>query len=372
MTAYADKSVGLQTDQPEGMDLKWLDQLRERVRGGLADSETEVSENLTARPRGSVPRPGVPQPGAYSFRTKKEVWGYNLTKLYQEAVSRQWSTATDIPWHTVQELPDDIEAAQCQLATFFAQVEFIAADVPGRFISQMSPDYQEVRMFLLSQVMDESRHLAVFRKRALSNGGGLMRMIDSVSDVVGGSTDTARDFTEMSSRLHLVGEGNVLTLFRLGELMSYNLAEKTMYRRAGQDEARHVAFGVLHARYMNECVPERVEEFHAYLDEAECRQTSGAGGENPAGQDVITSESLAVLLGGGTKNMDEGKKILMAIRQRQVKEYFQRLKSAGLDDRITNGRVNRALLAMYKGSGMLDSASRSIRTTYSHPLTKPS
>ena len=110
----------------------------------------------------------------------------------------------------------------------------------------------------------------------------------------------------------------------------------------------------------------------AYLDEAECRQTSGAGGENPAGQDVITSESLAVLLGGGTKNMDEGKKILMAIRQRQVKEYFQRLKSAGLDDRITNGRVNRALLAMYKGSGMLDSASRSIRTTYSHPLTKPS
>ena len=106
------------------------------------------------------------------------------------------------------------------MATFFAQVEFVAADVPGRFIATMSPDYQEVRMALLGQVMDESRHLEVFRKRALANGGGLMRMIDSVSDVVGGSTDNAREYTELSTRLHIVGEGNVLTLFRLGELMA--------------------------------------------------------------------------------------------------------------------------------------------------------
>ena len=44
---------------------------------------------------------------------------------------------------------------------------------------------------------------------------------------------------------------------------------------------------------------------------------------------------------------DEGQKILMAIRQKQTKEYFQRLKSAGFDDRITNGRVNPALLEVY-------------------------
>ena len=211
-----------------GFDLSWLNQLEENVVGAEVE---DVSDNLTGRVAGSIPRPGVAKYGAYPFRTKKEVWGYNLRKLYEEFVSRQWSSATDIPWDTLEELPDDIEAAECQLATFFAQVEFVAADVPGRFIATMSPDYQEVRMALLGQVMDESRHLEVFRKRALANGGGLMRMIDSVTDVVGGSTDSAREYTELSTRLHIVGEGNVLTLFRLGELMAYNEAEKTIYRR---------------------------------------------------------------------------------------------------------------------------------------------
>ena len=27
--------------------------------------------------------------------------------LYEEAVARQWSSATDIPWETIQPLPDD-------------------------------------------------------------------------------------------------------------------------------------------------------------------------------------------------------------------------------------------------------------------------
>ena len=184
-------------------------------------------------------------------------------------------------------------------------------------------------MFLLTQVMDESRHMEVFRKRALANGGGLMRMIDSVSDVTGGSTDNAREFTEMSSRLHIVGEGNVLTLFRLGELMAYNDAEKAIYRRAAQDEARHVAFGVLHARYMNECTPERREEIHAYLDEAEDpaghrqrRRKPGGPQRQPDGRGRWPSCWAAAR----TKRR-KARKILAAIRQRQVKEYFQRLKS---------------------------------------------
>ncbi len=129
--------------------------------------------------------------------------------------------------------------------------------------------------------------------------------------------------------------------------MAYNEAEKAIYRRCAQDESRHVAIGVLHLRYMNECTPERREEIHSYLDEGESRQSSGAGGENPSARNILTSEAFSVLLGGGKDKTDEGQKILMAIRQRQTKEYFQRLKSAGFDDRITNGRVNPALLEAY-------------------------
>ncbi len=336
----------------DGYSLSWLEQLSERQdRADIEPADLpELSDNLTGRPHGAIPRPGIPQVGAYAFRTKQEVWGYNLRKLFEEAISRQWSSATDVPWDALEELPDDMERAECQLATFFTEVEFVAADVPGRFIASMSPDYDETRQFLLSQVMDESCHMDVFRKRALANGGGLMRRVDTTTGVVGGRTDDARDFTEMSSRLHILGEGAVLTLFRLGELMAYNDAEKTIYRRAAQDEARHVAFGILHLKYLGETCPERREEVHTYLDEGEIRQSTGAGGENPAGTNALTGEALAVLLGGGKDKVDEGYNILMAIRRRQVKEYFQRLKSCGFDDRIHNGRVNPALLAAVKDS----------------------
>ena len=345
-----------QAARESGYSLGWIDQLESRsqelsaIEADLGDGLPEWSDNLTARPLGAIAREGIPQYGAYSFRTKQEVWGYNLRKLYEEAVNRQWSSATDVPWHTLEPLPDDIERAECQLATFFNEVEFVAADVPGRFISNMSPDYMETRLFLMSQMMDESRHMEVFRKRALANGGGLLRRVDSSTGVVGGSTDNSRDFTEMSARLHISGEGGVLTLFRLGELMAYNDAEKTIYRRAAQDEARHVAFGVLHLKYLGEAEPNRREEVHTYFDEAEIRQATGAGAENPAGANTLTSEALAVLLGGGKDKTDEGYKLLMAIRQRQAKEYFQRLKSCGFDERIHNGRVNPALLAAAKSA----------------------
>ena len=141
---------------------------------------------------------------------------------------------------------------------------------------------------LLAQVMDESRHMDVFRKRALANGGGLMQATGATSGFVG-SIDLSRDFTEMSSRLHVSGEGSVLTLFRMGELMAQNEAEKVIYRLCAQDEARHVAFGVMHLRYMSETAPERREEIHCYLDEAE---GGLIGAANPVGQLTPTSESM--------------------------------------------------------------------------------
>ena len=84
----------------------------------------------------------------------------------------------------------------------------------------------------------------------------------------------------MSSRLHISGEGAVLTIFRMGELMAYNDAEKRIYRLAAQDESRHVAFGVMHMRYLAETEPDRKEEIHEYLDEGERSLVSGS--QNPA------------------------------------------------------------------------------------------
>jgi hypothetical protein len=302
---------------------------------GTYGDPPEVSDNMTGRPRGAGARPGSYRIGNYSVRTRNEIWLDNASFLYEEALQRQWSSATDVPWHTIEPLPDDIEEAQCELATFFTEVEFVAGDVPARWISQTTPDYFEPRNVLLAQVMDEARHMDVFRKRALANGGGLMQATGGTAGVVG-SIDLARDFTEMSSRLHISGEGAVLTMFRMGELMAYNDAEKAIYRLCAQDEARHVAFGVMHMRYMAAEAPERRDEIECYLDEAE-RQIL-AGSQNPAGTQTASSEALAVLLGGGRDKYDEGYRKLVAIRKRQLQEYVKRVRSAGFGERFENGR----------------------------------
>jgi hypothetical protein len=351
----------------KGYDLRWLERrdvwgqhldatekkgglLLQDIDSGVAGEVPDESRNMTGRVRGSVVRGAVPRVGNYPVRTKSDIWLRNGSELYEEAVARQWSSATDIPWTTLKPLEDDLERAECQLATFLTEVEFVAGDVPGKWISQVTPDYYEPRMYLISQVMDEARHLDVFRKRALANGGGLMRRGGSAVGVVGGNIDSARDFTEMSARLHISGEGSVLTLFRIGELMAYNEAEKSIYRLCAQDESRHVAFGVMHLQYLGHTDTDRREEIQNYLDEAERALVAGAAGQNPAARGLASNAALAILLGGGEDKIDEGYKTLLAVRQRQVKEYIQRVRVAGFGERFENGRANASLDAYIRAA----------------------
>jgi hypothetical protein len=330
-------------DAVEANDAKGGLLLQDVDRGEAAET-SDWSNNMTGRPRGAIERPAAPRVGNYSIRTKSDVWLKNGAQLYEEAVQRQWSSSVDIPWDSLEELPDEIERAQCQLGTFLTEVEFVAGDVPGKWIAETTPEYYEPRMFLISQIMDEARHMDVFRKRVFANGGGLMGQTTNVA-LSGGAIDSARDFTEMSARLHISGEGLVLSIFRMGELMSYNDAEKAIYRLAASDESRHVAFGVMHLQYLAQTDPGRAEEIHSYLDEIELGLVIGAGGQNPATRGTASNSALAILLGGGSDpaSMAEGEKIALAVRQRQVKEYVQRVRVAGFGDRFENGRANAAL-----------------------------
>ena len=274
--------------------------------------------------RGSRPDPRSPR-HRNLYRTKADVWSESARLLYEEAMQRQWSSATDIPWDEIKELPTDIEMAMCTLCTFLTQVEFIAGDLPGRFMGSVHPDQFETQLFLGTQLMDEARHEDVFRKRALVGGGGLVDAGAGASNLL-----TADDFTEMTARLHLVGEGFVQTIFRMGELISNNEAEKRIFRLAAQDESRHLAFGVTHLKYLVDVEPERKEELHHYLDiqEGALGQSQGSLTTNPA-----TSEALAILAGGGIDRIDEGFQKLMIMRKKQINEYMHRLEVIGLGDR---------------------------------------
>ena len=130
--------------------------------------------------------------------------------------------------------------------------------------------------------------------------------------------------------LHLFAEGLVQSLFRMGELIGQNEAEKRMFRLSAQDESRHLAFGVTHTKYTVETQPWRKEELHHYLDANETVQNTQAGlTTNP-----ITGEALAVLAGGGIEYIDEGYNLLLLMRKKQINEYYHRLQVVGLGDRI--------------------------------------
>ena len=184
-----------------------------------ADNLDEI-QNRGPAARGSAadPRSSL---HARQYHYKGDVWSDSAMLLYEEANQRQWSSATDIPWEEVKPLSDDLEMAMCTLCTFLTQVEFIAGDIPGRFLEQVPPDFYESQLFLGTQVMDEARHQDVFRKRIFVNGGGMSEAGFGAVALL--SID---DFTEMTAVLHLFAEGLVQSLFRMGELISQNDAEK--------------------------------------------------------------------------------------------------------------------------------------------------
>lgn len=329
---------------PEELDLSWMDRhgelgmsakpgrrgltLEEINRGSYGNAPL-TSSTATAVLRGAATRPGVPRLG-YMLPNKADIWSENAAMLYEEAVQRQWSSATDIPWEELTPLPDDVERAYSQFCTFLTEVEFIAGDTPSQWLPQISNDHFEVKMFLASQIMDEARHLDVFRKRALANGGGLMSSSGNAGLRL---IIEARDFTEMSTIMHVQGEGLVQSIFRMGEYIATNEAEKRIFRLSAQDESRHVAFGVMHLKYILETEPERREEIHSYLEKAEPVIGVATGDAPVAGGSPVFGSSLAILFGHTTGSIEEGGNLALAAFRRQLNEYMHRLEVAGIGER---------------------------------------
>jgi hypothetical protein len=282
------------------------------------------SEHRSMAPRGAVIPTDVPSLD-FTLNEKAEVWAENVAELYEEAVARQWSSARDIPWGELKPLPDDLERAMCQLCTFLTEVEFIAADAPTRWMSKMNMDYFEVKLFLATQAMDEARHLDVFRKRALANGGGLGKA-SALNQLALKRIFDAPSFSAQTGRLHLLGEGFVLTMFRQGEFLAPSRVDQEIFRRCLQDESRHVGYGTMHLRAQLKAKPELAEEIHDQLDDAEhiLMQLFGV---------PESVEPMAILLGGGIDNFDKGMELQGQLWRRIVHEYLQRCDSAGLDRR---------------------------------------
>ncbi len=279
----------------------------------------------TMAPRGCERDPVLPDMG-YTLNDKADVWADNVMDLYEEAVSRQWSATRDIPWTEIPDLSPDLEHAMCQFCTLLSEIEMIASDFPAKWMWRINHDFVETKMFLATQIMDESRHTEVFRKRALVKGGGLGRAKVTTEYFLKTVLD-AQTYQEGSALMHILGEGLVLSLFRAGEMISPSPVEKKIFRLCMQDEARHVAYGTAHLRYKLEQDPDKAEEFHEFLDK---------------GEEIIAAlftvpevvEPIVVLLAGGVDAAAQVAEQAIAMLQgRVIEEYLQRCDRAGLDRR---------------------------------------
>jgi hypothetical protein len=275
----------------------------------------------TEMPRGAVPIPGVEGMG-YSIFEKQEVWSDACARLYEEAIQRRWRPATDVPWDAIEPLSDDLERAVCQICTHISEKEQMEADVLGKWEPEISYGYHEVKLYLATTIFENARAVEVFRKRALSNGGGLG--VQSAGWAFRSIVD-ARNFTEMAVIQMVLHDSITLTQYAYGEKYAKNPAEKYIFAHCLQDKARHVAYGISHLKYALLNRPERREEVQRYLDK----------GETMLGQDdrkdPSTRESFAIYFAGGKDNIAEGLKVYDEMRRRALQQYLARLKWATLD-----------------------------------------
>ena len=279
----------------------------------------------TEMPRGAYPIPGV-APMGYSIYEKAELWADNAADLYEEAIQRRWRPATDIPWTTIEPLPDEIERAMGQLCTHFCERGLLSGDIIGRWLPEMSYGYHEVKLYLSTAAFDYARQFEVFRKRAMSNGGGLG--LQSPGYFHRAIID-ARAWTEASVVLNIFAASHIMGLYQIGAYTAHNEAESLIFRLGMQDVGRQLSYGVQHLRYFLSKKIDRRAEIHNYLNKAE------AVFAFEEEKDVPLREALIILLGGGTGNeqVSDGIAKLGYFNRRWVRDYISRLAAAGFPER---------------------------------------
>ena len=214
------------------------------------------------------------------------------------------------------------------------QNEYLALYLPAKLLTRVDPRFTEVVLFLASQVEDEARHVEVFTKRALANGGGL-QYVSAATEWSLKSLLTQDNFTDASFLLHILGEGTFMELLKYLEEVSPDPVTASIFRMARQDEGRHVGYGVSHIAYHLKHDPDLVGRLHQAAEgrAAFLRQASGAS--------PFVQHALAVLGGGGTspEQIARGRERVKELYQEMHATRVKRLLQVGFDrdvaDRIS-------------------------------------
>jgi TusA-related sulfurtransferase len=292
-------------------------------------SSTEIADTAEPgwgiAPRGARIERGAPE-FAFTLRHKRDVWAGELNSIYSQAAANQWSAARDIPWNDLPKLSADVEASVSQVMTFLTENEFAALYVPTRFIPRIHPHYREVVQVLAMQVVDEARHAEAFTRRAEAGAAGLGTT--AVSGQLSLKTLLEEpDFTTATFLLCVMGEGTFLTLLRFLADHAPDPVTAALARLAHRDEARHVAFGVEHLRYVFGRDPEMRLSMAAAV-ERRSQMLASVSGLSP-----YVHDALVIYAGGGLSiaQVRAGARHVADLQREMDRTRRDRLQSLGFD-----------------------------------------
>ncbi|MGC1649266.1 MAG: hypothetical protein WA741_25875 [Candidatus Sulfotelmatobacter sp.] len=295
----------------------------------IATSRIQVSETADpswgVAPRGARVERGGPDFG-FTLRKKRDVWARELNTIYGQATANQWSVRRDVPWEQLPKLPMEVEQAVAQIMTFLTENEFAALYVPARFIPRIHPHYREVVEVLAMQVVDEARHAEAFTRRADAGDAGLGTT--AISGQLSLKTLLEEpDFTTATFLLCVMGEGTFLTLLKFLAEHAPDPVTAALALLAHRDEARHVAFGTEHMRYVFEHEPEKRLSLTAAV-ERRSQMLASISGLSP-----YVHDALVVYAGGGVsiEQIRKGARYVAELQREMDRTRRERLQLLGFE-----------------------------------------
>ncbi|HUI25777.1 MAG TPA: hypothetical protein VL403_06790 [Candidatus Kryptonia bacterium] len=287
-----------------------------------------LRRNYSMAARGSQIVPGLPDLG-YTLNRKSDVWSDNVAALYEESKARRWVPATDIPWAELRTLAiaDDLNIAMSQLCTTLEEIALVIMEVPSRWVFSINQEFLELKSYLCAQMIDQARHVEVFRKRALAGGKGLKRASATIEQALK-EILFAETYPEASLVCNVMLNSLVLAVLRHVAAVAPTAIDTRLFRLAAQDTAREIAYGTAQLRYHLRHQPHQAAFLHDYLDRSEHTFAGIAGSAE-------LLEPLIILSGGGTSRdaIQRGSARVRWLYQLASREYLERLAAAGLDRR---------------------------------------
>ena len=271
-------------------------------------------QDQSRNPRGAIPRRDMP-PVGYPVREKAAVWADSAADLYEEAIQRRWAPATDVPWDSIEPLPEDVERAVCQICTELCQYANVDIETISGWQHQMAYGYHEVKQYLATATFDAARHYEAFRKRALYNGGGLG--VEGPGEVNRMILESRGGWTETVCYLFLLRGTFSMTMLRWLERFAHNDAERFIYGHVIADKARHLAYGLEHLKYSVAHVEDQARVLATVLfigDRIFSRDL----------RDPVLREALAIVFGGGIEGARGAGMDAFEAMMRDFMQSFQR------------------------------------------------